>query len=104
MIDLMNQIRLAAEQEPKTVSQQFLKLMEEVGESSQAYLSSQNASGSGYKQLTTANTKEELVDVLLVTLAILHKLDTSDAELETLLTTKTEKWLRKQDPSASKKG
>ncbi len=104
MNELMNQIRLAAEQEPKTVSQQFLKLMEEVGESSQAYLSSQKASGSGYKQLTTANTKEELVDVLLVTLAILHKLDTSDAELENLLTTKTAKWLSKQDSNAPKEG
>lgn len=103
MSELMKQIRLAAEQEPKTVSQQFLKLMEEVGESSQAYLSSQHASGSGYKQLTTANTKEELTDVLLVTLAILHKLGTTDEELATLVSTKTAKWLAKQDHLTSKK-
>lgn len=96
MDELWHQIQQAATQEPKTPDQQFLKLMEEVGEASQAYLSSQKASGAAYKQLTVANTQEELVDVLLVTYALLQKLGTTDDELTTLMHTKTTKWLNKQ--------
>lgn len=99
MDDLWHQIQRAAAQEPKTPDQQFLKLMEEVGEASQAYLSSQKASGADYKQLTVANTQEELVDVLLVTYALLQKLGTTDETLTTLLQTKTAKWLSKQTHS-----
>lgn len=90
------QIKQAAAQEPKTIEQQFLKLSEELGEAAQAYLSSKGVSGNDYKALNTTDVQEELVDILLVTYAILYKLDTSDATLKTLLTQKVTKWLAHQ--------
>lgn len=94
--DIFRRIKKAAASEPKSIDQEFLKLMEEVGESSQAYLSSEKASGANYKHLTVYNTKEELVDVLLVTLALLQKLGTTDDELNKLLLKKVSKWIDKQ--------
>lgn len=98
MIDekLAEKIIAAAKKEPKTVLQQFLKLMEETGEASQAYLSATHASGNDYKKLDFADTKEELADTLLVILAILVKLGCSTDELEKLLNKKTDKWLSHQ--------
>lgn len=90
------QIKQAALKEPKTIEQQFLKLSEELGEAAQAYLSAKGISGNDYKALTTDNVKEELVDILLVTYAILYKLDISDDELKALLTQKVTKWLAHQ--------
>ncbi|KRL37862.1 MazG-like family protein [Liquorilactobacillus uvarum] len=97
MDDLIVEIEKAAHLEPKSVEQQFLKLMEEVGEAAQAYLSAENVSGNSYKKLNIDNTKEELVDILLVTYAVLVKLDISHAELIKLLKQKTNKWLEKQN-------
>jgi NTP pyrophosphatase (non-canonical NTP hydrolase) len=93
---LQEKIIQAALLEPKSVQQQFLKLMEESGEAAQAYLASINASGNGYKHLDINATKEELVDSLLVILAILVKLDCQPLELHKLLEQKTEKWLNHQ--------
>ncbi|GAJ25737.1 hypothetical protein JCM15457_615 [Liquorilactobacillus sucicola DSM 21376 = JCM 15457] len=97
MTNILSDIKKAAQQEPKNVQQQFLKLMEEVGEAAQAYLSAQKASGNRYKDLDINDTKEELVDVLLVTYAILIKLDISQDELNELLKKKINKWLNKQN-------
>lgn len=97
MQELMAEIFQAAEKEKKNPQQLLIKLMEEVGETSQALLASQNAPGSEYKNFTTADVKEELVDTLLVTFALLHKLGTDEAELQTLLETKLTKWRAKQD-------
>ncbi|WP_281165659.1 MazG-like family protein [Liquorilactobacillus sicerae] len=98
MIDQQLQAKIiaVAKQEPKTVQQQFLKLMEEAGEAAQAYLAANRVSGNDYKNLDLADTKEELVDVLLVTVAMLVKLDCQPAELETLLQKKMQKWLEHQ--------
>jgi NTP pyrophosphatase (non-canonical NTP hydrolase) len=96
---LQGQIIRAAQSEPKTVQQQFLKLMEESGEAAQAYLASIKASGNGYKQLDINDTKEELADTLLVVLAILVKLDCQPSELKELLQKKTQKWLDHQTKS-----
>ncbi|KRK36376.1 MazG-like family protein [Loigolactobacillus bifermentans] len=93
---LLEQINQIADQEPKNLTQQTLKLMEEVGEAAQALLSSQGASGSGYKGLTTQNTQEEFVDVLLVTLAILRKLQPDQAITDQLIQQKVAKWAAKQ--------
>ncbi len=96
MTTIQNQIKAAALKEPKTVEQQFLKLSEEVGEAAQAYLAAMKVSGNDYKQLTKVDVQEELVDVLLVTYAILYKLDISDEALNALLTQKVTKWLSHQ--------
>lgn len=95
--NLLEKIRQASLQEPKTIQQQFLKLMEELGEACQAYLSAAQASGNRYKNLNQEDLKEELADIMLVTMAILYKLDTTDEELMALLARKTEKWVEKQE-------
>ncbi|MGM0213534.1 hypothetical protein [Enterococcus sp. AZ109] len=97
MQELLTAIFQAAEKEKKNEQQLLIKLMEEVGEAAQALLASQNAPGSEYKNLTTADVKEELVDTLLVTFAFLHKLGTDEKELQVLLETKLAKWQAKQD-------
>lgn len=96
METVQSQIKAAALREPKTLEQQFLKLTEEVGEAAQAYLSAEKASGNQYKQLNKENVEEELVDVLLVTYAILYKLDMNDEAMKSMLLKKVTKWLAHQ--------
>lgn len=86
-----------AKTEPKSVEHLLLKLMEEVGEASQAYLSTTKASGSVYKQLTQENFQEELVDSLLVLLTLIKRSDISEIDLELLINQKVTKWQEKQD-------
>lgn len=97
MNELLAEIFQTAENEQKNEQQLVLKLMEEVGETAQALLSSQKAPGSEYKKLTTENVQEELADTLLVTFALLHKLGTSSEQLQDLLEMKLAKWQAKQD-------
>jgi NTP pyrophosphatase (non-canonical NTP hydrolase) len=86
---ILEQITEAAKTEPKSTEHLLIKLMEEVGEASQA-------SGSEYKDLSLVDFQEELVDILLVTLTLLKRTEISDEELENLLTKKISKWLEKQ--------
>ncbi|EOH97962.1 MazG nucleotide pyrophosphohydrolase domain-containing protein [Enterococcus pallens] len=97
MNELLDEIFRTAEKEQKNEQQLVLKLMEEVGETAQALLSSQKAPGSEYKMLTTEDVKEEIADTLLVAFALLHKLGTSNEQLQDLLETKLAKWQAKQD-------
>lgn len=90
-------IKEAAKTEPKNVEQLFMKLMEELGEATQAYLSSEKISGNNYKELTKDDVKEELVDTLLVTFSLLYKLDANETEIEQLINKKIDKWKYKQN-------
>ncbi|MBW4803235.1 MazG-like family protein [Loigolactobacillus coryniformis] len=96
MDNLWQTIKQLSQQEPKTLEQQAIKLSEEVGEAAEALLSMEGVSGDGYKQLSVADAKEEYIDVLLVTFALLEKLGTTDAELADLLQRKLAKWQDKQ--------
>ena len=95
--ELLQQITKAARTEGKSTEHLLIKLMEEVGEASQAYLSTTKASGSNYKQLSVADFQEELVDILLVTITLLKRTEISDEELVALLNRKIAKWLAKQE-------
>ena len=95
-IELINRIFKVAETEPKSVEHLLLKLMEEVGEASQAYLSTSQASGSGYKELSQQDFQEELVDSLLVVLTLIKRSGISEANLEALVNKKIDKWESKQ--------
>ncbi|MCZ0702430.1 NTP pyrophosphatase (non-canonical NTP hydrolase) [Natronobacillus azotifigens] len=92
MLELLLKKVRQLSQEPKTLEQMALKLSEEAGETAQAVLSYRKASGSEYKQLGINDVKEECVDVILVTLAILYKLSDSDDEFYDLANKKIEKW------------
>jgi len=89
---LLKEIKLLSEKEPKTLEQMALKLSEEVGETSQAVLSYIKASGSEYKQLGIEDVKEECIDVILVALAMFYKLSENDKELHELIRKKLDKW------------
>ena len=95
--EIISKIFEVAKTEPKSIEHLLLKLMEEVGEASQAYLSTAQASGSDYKSLSQDDFKEELVDSLLVLLTLIHKTDISEEELENLVITKIAKWESKQN-------
>jgi NTP pyrophosphatase (non-canonical NTP hydrolase) len=71
MEQLLKEIKLLSESEPKTLEQMALKLTEEVGETAQAVLSYLKASGSDYKQLGIDDVKEECIDGVLVALAMM---------------------------------
>ncbi|MFD2639690.1 MazG-like family protein [Piscibacillus salipiscarius] len=88
---LLNEIQQLSQREPKTIEQMALKLAEEAGETAQAVLSYQEASGSGYKGLNLEDVKEECVDVLLVTLSLFYQISDED-ELQKLLSQKLRKW------------
>ncbi|QTD40827.1 MazG-like family protein [Sporosarcina sp. Te-1] len=92
MEQLLKEIKLLSEKEPKTLEQMALKLSEEVGETSQAVLSYIKASGSEYKQLGIGDVKEECIDVILVALAMFYKLSENDKELHELIRKKLDKW------------
>ncbi|WP_042478808.1 MazG-like family protein [Bacillus ndiopicus] len=92
MEQLLKEIKLLSEKEPKTLVQMALKLSEEVGETSQAVLSYVKASGSEYKQLGIEDVKEECIDVILVALAMFYKLSENDKELHELISKKLDKW------------
>lgn len=94
--ELINRIFKVAATEPKSREQLIIKLMEEVGEVSQAHLSTVKASGSQYKELTDEDFQEELVDTILVTLTLLKKTGITNEELISLLTKKINKWESKQ--------
>ncbi|MGG3448546.1 MazG-like family protein [Domibacillus aminovorans] len=95
MEQLLRQIKLLSEKEPKTLEQMALKLSEEVGETSQAVLSYLKANGSEYKQLGINEVKEECVDVILVSLALFYKVAENEKELKELIIRKMDKWQRK---------
>ncbi|WP_096187354.1 MazG-like family protein [Evansella halocellulosilytica] len=92
MEQLLKEIKLLSEREPKTLEQMALKLTEEVGETSQAVLSYLKASGSDYKQLGIDDVKEECIDVVLVALAIYYKLSEDEEEFQKLASKKLNKW------------
>lgn len=93
----INKIYEVALKEPKSTEHLLLKLMEEVGEASQAYLSTTQASGSQYKELSQLDFQEELVDSLLVILTLIKKTGISEASFDELLLKKIAKWESKQN-------
>lgn len=92
MIEILNTIKELSEKEQKSLPEMVLKLVEEVGEVSQAILSVTSASGSEYKNITIEDFKEECVDVLLVILSLFYKVSKDENELYETLNKKIEKW------------
>lgn len=94
--ELLERLIQATKTEEKTTEHLLIKLMEEVGEASEAYLSTSKASGSDYKQLSSVDFQEELVDILLVAFTLLKKTGISEDEMTLLFNKKINKWLEKQ--------
>ncbi|CTQ55055.1 hypothetical protein LP7551_03596 [Roseibium album] len=83
----------------KTLQERALKLCEEAGELAQAVLSATGAPGSGYKNHSLADVREEAVDAAIVALSVLAQANTSkeefERELEHLMSEKCAKWQQK---------
>lgn len=93
---ILKRIREVSSLEPKNLEQIGLKLMEEAGECAQAILSYGNLSGCSYKELTLNDVREECIDVILVAMSMLYKLDTSDDVIEDIANKKITKWESKR--------
>lgn len=78
----------------KTNEEILIKLMEEVGELSQAYLSYSKANGSEYKGAALQDIHEESVDVMMVVYSFFLKNGGTPELFQNLLKEKTEKWHR----------
>jgi NTP pyrophosphatase (non-canonical NTP hydrolase) len=91
----MIEIDVLSNKESANSSQLLMKLMEEVGELTAAYLKSTgspNASASADE-----NILEELADVCIVALSIAHKITDSDfEEFNKIISLKLSKWRMKQ--------
>ena len=83
----------------KSLEQRALKLSEEAGELAQAVLSVTKAPGSGYKNQTIADIREEAVDTAIVAISILAQVSPDkaafEADLTRLMAQKCEKWRNK---------
>ncbi len=80
----------------KNLSQKGLKLVEEVGELARAILPYDSAPGTNHRFVDRENILEEVVDVYLTNISILHSLGFTDEEFNEMLIRKSEKWGRIQ--------
>jgi NTP pyrophosphatase (non-canonical NTP hydrolase) len=85
----------------KTIEQRLLKLLEELGELSQALLSSKKVIGCEYKGITKNEVLEESVDVLICSISMLFEsaieTDADINQINDLIITKIEKWKEKSN-------
>ena len=89
----LERIKAISANDPNPLLASVLKLQEEVGEVAAAALATygfQNRSASA-----TPNIEEELVDVIIVACDLLHKLNATNEQIETLFNTKLDKWVMK---------
>jgi NTP pyrophosphatase (non-canonical NTP hydrolase) len=76
----------------KDVNLKMLKLVEEVGELSQAILIHQNASGTKYRNKCEYSIQEEIADVTLCLFSLCSILNIDHADLRDSINDKLRKW------------
>lgn len=77
--------------EPKNLLEKTLKASEELGELSEAVLSSSSVSGNKYKKKTKDDVAEEAVDLAIMSLSIALDIKNID-EVKSLFDIKINKW------------
>lgn len=93
MDELVERIfKISNEKEGKSLLEMTIKLSEELGEVSESVLSYTRACGCGYKNKTIDDVKEEIVDVIIVALAMGAKIDLDKDELKYIIEKKLIKW------------
>jgi NTP pyrophosphatase (non-canonical NTP hydrolase) len=80
----------------KTLSQKGLKLVEEVGELARVILPYDSAHGTNHRFIDREAILEEVVDVYLTNISIVHSLGFTDEEFNDMLVKKSEKWSKLQ--------
>ena len=93
MLEVCNKIIEVNKKEPKIIEHKLLKMNEEVGELSEAVLSSQGVSGTAYKKKTKDDVAEEAIDVLIMALSIILEI-VSVKQMIAIMITKINKWER----------
>lgn len=93
MNPFVDHVRLLTEKDHKTLSQQAMKLAEEVGEVNAAVLQFEGAHGTSYKPaVTKEDIAEECIDVIIVATSILAGLDVKNFTMRKIVTKKLAKW------------
>jgi NTP pyrophosphatase (non-canonical NTP hydrolase) len=87
--------RVSYEQETKSLSQLCQKAAEEVGELNQADLSMNGAAANQWRGKTKADVMEEIVDILLVDIALIARAGMSPNELRSIMERKLRVWQEK---------
>lgn len=95
-MDIHEFIKNLSIKDKKTLSQKTLKLVEEVGELSRVILPYDSAHGTNHRFTDKESILEEIVDVYLTNISILHSLGFSSEEFDDMLSKKTEKWSKIQ--------
>lgn len=80
----------------KTLSQKVLKVVEEVGELAKVILPFDSTPGTLHRFTDREKILEEIVDVYLTNISILHSLNFTDDEFDEMLNTKANKWAKLQ--------
>lgn len=88
-------IELSNNYDQKNPSQKLLKLVEEVGELSQAFLIENNAHGTQFRDKSQYSTKEEMADIYLCLISLLPMLKIEEKDFFDEVAKKMEKWKNK---------
>jgi NTP pyrophosphatase (non-canonical NTP hydrolase) len=97
MEQVFDKIRATTKIDGKTLTERALKTGEEFGELSEAVLSSQSVSGTGYKKKTKDDVVEEAIDVVICALSCVYQVkpDMAQEELGLIFNKKLDKWHEK---------
>lgn len=88
-------IQISNNYDQKSASDKILKLVEEVGELSQAYLIHKNAHGTQYRDKSQFSIAEELADIYLCLISLLPMLHIEKESFFTEVKRKMDKWVLK---------
>lgn len=88
-------IENSKEFDTKTPDEKLIKLFEEIGELSQAYLIKKGSAGTFHRDESKYSVKEEIADSFICLISLMQMLNIHSDELQTEILKKIEKWVSK---------
>ncbi len=88
-------ISSSREYDSKTPNQKLIKLFEELGELSQAFLIEQDAAGTAHRDKSEYSVKEELADSFICLISLAETLNVDFGDLQDEIVRKINKWVTK---------
>lgn len=95
-MNLQEFIKELSLKDKKNLQGKFTKLIEETGELARVILPFESAHGTNHRFTDREDILEELVDIHLCNVSILHSLGFTEEEFEEMLTVKSKKWSQLQ--------
>lgn len=92
MTEILDQIRSLSAKKPKTLTQHYLKLGEEVGELAQELGIAEAYSGFAYKKKGIDGVQGECIDIMQVALSIFFSSGGTVEQLKEIVEKKNKKW------------